>query len=91
MKRVFAPISTSLVLGFAAFTGGASAAPNPTPNGYVGACNMVASWPGLGPGNGVGVQPGGGMENAMTRNTSQNTNGNDGMFHAIFVSGNGVC
>ena len=31
------------------------------------------------------------MENAMTRNTSQNTNGNDGMFHAIFVSGNGVC
>jgi hypothetical protein len=52
---------------------------------------MVASWPALGPGSGVGVQPGGGMENAMTRNTSQNTNGSDGMYHAIFVSGNGVC
>ena len=49
---------------------------------------MVAAWPGGGPGNGVGVQPGGGMERAMTVN---NPNGNEGMFHAVFVSGNGDC
>jgi hypothetical protein len=53
---------------------------------YCGALNMVASWPGAGPGQGVGVQPGGGMENAMTRDTSQNTNGNDGMGLAVALS-----
>jgi predicted ATPase len=31
----------------------------------------------------VGVQPDGGMQNAMTQNTSQNTNGNDGMALAV--------
>jgi hypothetical protein len=49
---------------------------------------MNSSWPGLGVGNGVGVQSGGGMQNAMT---VDNPNGNDGMFHAIFVSGNQDC
>jgi hypothetical protein len=49
---------------------------------------MNSSWPGLGVGNGVGVQPGGGMENAMTVDSP---NGNTGMFHAISVSGNQAC
>jgi hypothetical protein len=87
MKHGLAFVS-ALVLGLAAFAGSAAAAPNPTPNEFVGACNMVASWPGAGPGNGVGVQPGGGMELAMS---VDNPNGNDGMFHAVFVSGNGDC
>lgn len=60
--------------------GTAAAAEGPA---YCGATNMLASWPGLGPGNGVGVQPGGGMQLAMTRN---NPNGNAGMFHAVAVS-----
>jgi hypothetical protein len=47
---------------------------------YCGALNMQASWPGLGPGQGVGVQPDGGMANAMTQD---NTNGNDGMYLAV--------
>ncbi len=76
-----------VVLSLAAFTGSVSAAPGPTPNGFTGACNMVASWPGAGPAQGVGVQPGGGMENAMTVN---NPNGNAGMFRAVDVSG-GSC
>lgn len=89
--RVFvALIAAMVVLGLAAFAGSAAAEPTPTPNGFTGACNMLAAWPGAGPGNGMGVQPGGGMENAMTRNTSQNTNGNDGMFRAVLVS-NGAC
>jgi len=64
----------------------AAAASEPTPNGYIGACNMDASWPGLGVQNpnGVGVQPGGGMEMAMS---VDNPNGNDGMFVAVDVSG----
>jgi hypothetical protein len=88
MKRALALVSALVALGLTAFAGGAAAAPNPTPNGFVGACNMVAAWPGEGPGNGVGVQPGGGMELAMS---VDNPNGNDGMFHAVFVSGNGDC
>jgi hypothetical protein len=88
MKRMLALVSILVPLELAALTGSAAAAPNPTPNGFVGACNMVASWPGAGPGNGVGVQPGGGMELAMS---VDNPNGNDGMFHAVFVSGNGDC
>jgi hypothetical protein len=90
MKRALL-ISTLVAFGLAGFAGSAAATPPVTPNGFVGACNMAAAWPGLGPGKGVGVQEGGGMENAMVRNTSQNTNGNDGMAHAVFVSGNGDC
>jgi len=88
MRRAVIFVSAMVALGLAVFGSSASAAPNLTPNGYVGACNMVAAWPGGGPGNGVGVQPGGGMERAMTVN---NPNGNEGMFHAVFVSGNGDC
>jgi hypothetical protein len=77
-----------LVLVAAAATALAGATGGSADNGpaYCGALNMVASWPGAGPGQGVGVQPGGGMENAMTRNTSQNTNGNDGMDLAVGLS-----
>jgi hypothetical protein len=56
----------------------ASAAPT-TPNGYVGACNMVQSWPG----GGAAVPPGGGMELAMNRDATQ---GNAGMLTAVAVS-----
>jgi hypothetical protein len=98
MKRVLGLVSALVILAFAAFTGGASAAPSPTPNGWVGACNMNSSWPTLSPGKAVGIQgtvewdgDGGGMEHAMTVNQSQNTNGNDGMFHATDVSGNQDC
>jgi hypothetical protein len=75
------------MLSLTAFAGSASASPH---NGFVGACNMVAAWPGLGPGQGVGVKPGGGMENAMKRNV--NGNGNVGMDNAILKSGGtGTC
>ena len=76
-----------VVLSLTAFAGSASATPGPTPNGFIGACNMVAAVSGYGPGQGVGVQPGGGMENAMTVN---NPNGNAGMWRAVYVSG-GSC
>ena len=88
MKRVLA---SALVAGsLLALGGSATAAPKPTPAGWVGACNMNASWPGLGNQNpnGVGVQSGGGMELAMT---VDNPNGNAGMFHATEVSGSQIC
>ena len=86
-----------------AFAGSAAAEPNPTPNGWVGACNMNSSWPTLSPGQAVGITgtvewellttgvpeaDAGGMENAMNVN---NPNGNDGMFHASDVSGTQDC
>jgi hypothetical protein len=88
MKRALAVVSALAVGAFTTFAGSAAAGRDPTPNGYVGACNMSVSWPGFGVqnANGVGVQAGGGMENAMTVNQSQNTNGNDGMVHATNVS-----
>ena len=52
-----------------------AAAPGTTPNGFIGACNMVMAW---------GVGANGGMENAMTVN---NPNGNLGMDRAVSVSG----
>ena len=78
----------SVVLFAAAAMALAGAASGSADNGpaYCGALNMLASWPGAGPGQGVGVQPDGGMENAMTQNTSQNTNGNDGMARAVALS-----
>ena len=92
MDRAFRRFRVVLVTGLVtlsltAFAGSVSAAPGPTPNGFTGACNMVMSWPGVRVGNGVGVQPGGGMENAMTVN---NPNGNAGMNRAVDVSG-GYC
>ena len=88
-RRFRVALVTGLVmLSLAAFAGSVSAAPGPTPNGFTGACNMVASWPGAGPGEGVGVQPGGGMENAMSVN---NPNGNLGMWRAVAESGTPLC
>jgi hypothetical protein len=87
MRRALVVVSTLVILALTAFSGSAAAAPPVTPNGYVGACNMVAAWPGGGPANGVGVQPGGGMEHAMT---VDNPNGNAGMYRAVAVSG-GFC
>ena len=87
-RRLRVALATGLVvLSLSAFAGSVSAAPGETPNGFTGACNMLASWPGAGPAQGVGVQPEGGMENAMTVN---NPNGNAGMNRAVDVSG-GYC
>ncbi len=88
MKRVL--VSALVALALTAIAGSAAAAPNPTPNGWVGACNMSVSWPGFGVQNpnGVGAQPGGGMEGAMS---VDNPNGNAGMFQATDVSGNQDC
>jgi len=72
------------MLTLSAFAGSASAAPGKTPNGWTGACNMMMSWPGVRVGNGVGVQPGGGMMNAMT---VDNPNGNAGMIRAVTNTG----
>lgn len=84
-----------VVAALPALAGSAAAAPPETPNGWVGACNMNSSWPTLSPGNAVGIQgavefdgDGGGMEHAMT---ADSPNGNDGMFNAVFVSGNQLC
>jgi hypothetical protein len=63
---------------------GTADARTPTPNGYCGAYNMVRAWPG----GGANVPDGGGMEHAMTVNTTNNTNGNDGMSTAV---GNSAC
>jgi hypothetical protein len=80
-------VAASVVLGLVAgFAGSAEASgPSPTPNEFCGALNMAVSWPGLGAQNpnGVGVQPGGGMERAMT---IQNPNGGDGMGTAVAAS-----
>jgi hypothetical protein len=95
MRRALVLVSTLVLLSLSAFAGNAAAAPNPTPNGWVGACNMNSSWPTLSPGKALGITgtvefdgDGGGMEHAMTVN---NPNGNDGMFNATAVSGGQVC
>ncbi len=74
-KRRSARIFLVLMIGTAlvALPAAAAAAPGPTPNGWVGACNMMLA--------------GDGMDNAMVRNTTQGTHGNDGMFRAVDVSG----
>lgn len=75
--------SVVVVAAAAAALAGATSGSAASGPAYCGALNMLSSWPGLGPGQGGGVQPDGGMQNAMTRNTSQNTNGNDGMALAV--------
>lgn len=87
MRRALMIVSTLIVLALTAFSGTAAAAPPTTPNGFVGACNMVAAWPGEGPAQGIGVQAEGGMQHAMT---VDDPNGNAGMDRAVTVSG-GVC
>jgi hypothetical protein len=79
MRRAAAALSMVVALLLTALTGSAAADPPTTPNGWEGACNMNQSWPGLGGNNGVGVQPGGGMERAMT---VDNPSGNEGMLGA---------
>ena len=85
MKVAVAVASLVAALGAAV---PALAAPSPTPNGWVGACNMNSSWPGLSPSNGVAVQPGGGMERAMT---VDNPNGNAGMSRAVERTSDVAC
>ena len=58
---------------------GVATAADVTPNGFVGACNMVRSWPGVGP----GVPDGGGMLLAMGRDAAA---GNTGMTTAVLAS-----
>jgi hypothetical protein len=82
-RRLIARLAVVLALVLAALalsSGPVSAAPSPTPNGFVGACNMLQSWPGVGP----GVPAGGGMENAMNVDATQ---GNNGMSTAATASG----
>lgn len=79
MRRALAATFVAVALSLPCFAGSAVADPPTTPNGWEGACNMNQSWPGLGQNNGVGVQPGGGMERAMT---VDNPNGNEGMLAA---------
>ena len=55
----------------------AAAAAPVTPNGFVGACNMLESWPGIGH---TGVPSGGGIQLAMSVN---NPNGDAGMTRAV--------
>jgi hypothetical protein len=78
MKGAPALMLVLVALSLTAFAGSAAANPPTTPNGWEGACNMNQAWPGLGRHNehGVGVQPGRGMERAMT---VDNPNGNAGM------------
>lgn len=72
MKRISALLAAAAVLSLAAFAGSASATPPPTPNGYVGAWNMLQD-PTMPPGSG----------GAMDKD---NPNGNAGMCRAVYVS-----
>lgn len=73
MKKLIAVTAAVAALGFA---GAATAGPGPTPSGFTGACNMLNAW-------GVGAQ--GGMAHAMS---VDNPRGNDGMWTAVWNSGN---
>ena len=78
MRRLTAVTGTVVALGFAALPAGASAMPtNATPNGFLGAMNMLQD-PTMGPG------AGGAMDQA-------NPSGNAGMFHATCVSAGQFC
>lgn len=95
MKRMISGASLLSVV-LAGLAGPAFATPHETPNGWIGACNMVSAWPGLSPGKGVAVQEGRGMEGAMFGTPAYARMGdahpgNAGMFNAVYVSGNGVC
>lgn len=91
-QRLGALAAASVVA--ACLAGTAAATPSETPIGFVGACNMVASFAGAGPSQGVGVQDGGGMYQAMfgtpAASASGKENGNAGMATAVAQSG-GQC
>lgn len=74
MKRMLALVSALVVLGLPAFAGSAEASgPNETPNGRCGALNMLMD-PTM-------------LTVPMVHNTTHGSHGNDGMFHAVDVSG----
>jgi hypothetical protein len=77
--RRFTSLAASIgLLALAALPGSAGATPaQPTPNGYVGAMNMLQD-PTMAPGSG------GAMDHA-------NPNGDAGMFHATCVSAGQFC
>lgn len=78
MKRLTAAAASIALLGLGALPGSAAAmATHATPNGYVGAMNMLQD-PTMAPGSG----------GAMDRD---NPNGNAGMFHATCVSAGFFC
>ena len=78
MRRLTAMAAIIAVLGLAALPGVAAATPTQTtPNGYVGAMNMLQD-PTMAPGTG------GAMDHA-------NPNGDAGMFHATCVSAGQFC
>ena len=79
-KRLIAKAFVAVLFGAttAALPGIPAAAAAPTtPNGFVGACNMLEAWPGVGH---TGVPAGGGMQRAMSVN---NPNGDAGMTRAV--------
>ena len=79
-RRLRVALATGLVmLSLTVFAGSASAAPGPTPNGQIGACNMMMSW--------FADDAPNGMAHAMTVN---NPNGNAGMTRAVTNTG-GTC
>jgi len=78
MRRLTAVTGTVIALGLAVLPAGASAMPtHATPNGFVGAMNMLQD-PTMAPG------AGGAMDQA-------NPNGNAGMFNATCVSAGQFC
>jgi hypothetical protein len=68
-----------VTLSLTAFAGGASAAPDTTPNGHTGSCNMLQAY-------GAGAQ--GGIVNAWDK---ADANGVAGMFRAAAVTGTPFC
>jgi hypothetical protein len=86
-RRLRVALATGLVmLSLTAFAGSASAAPGPTPNGQIGACNMMMSW--------FADDAPNGMAHAMTVNNPEHSwfagNGNAGMTRAVTNTG-GKC
>lgn len=78
MRRLTAVAASIALLGAAALPSGAGATPtHTTPNGYVGAMNMLQD-PTMAPGSG------GAMDHA-------NPNGDAGMFHATCVTAGQFC
>ena len=78
MRKLVAIASTVAIVGLAALPNSAGATgPQPTPNGYVGALNMLQD-PTMAPGTG------GPMD-------TNNANGDAGMFHAACVSAGQFC
>lgn len=76
MNKLIALLAATAAIALSGLAGTATASPPTTPNGYTGACNMLAAW---------GAGANGGMANAMS---TDNPNGNAGMWTAVWNSGN---